>query len=196
MSLLHVAGLIEALGLAPAAVWAGSLGGVILLELLARRPGLVRAAIVHEPALFGVLDDGQQLAKGLVASTAGAVRHHTVPAEFANHARRSVGAAFDEFPPDDRERMFANADVFFDLEVPAVASYRPDPVSAANALHRIDLPITVMGDPANHPAPTFRAARWLADHLHIEFCELPGGHMPYATKPDTTAAAIRGALPH
>jgi acetyltransferase/esterase len=68
------AGLIEALGLAPCAVWGGSLGGVILLELFARRPGVVRVAMVHEPPLFSALSDGDDLARGLVASAAAAVR--------------------------------------------------------------------------------------------------------------------------
>ncbi|HET7666215.1 MAG TPA: alpha/beta hydrolase, partial [Mycobacterium sp.] len=83
-----VAGLIEALGIAPCAVWAGTLGGVILLELLLRRPGLVSAAIVHEPPMFGVLDDGQKLAARLLASAARAIREGTVRDAFRDHAHQ------------------------------------------------------------------------------------------------------------
>jgi pimeloyl-ACP methyl ester carboxylesterase len=186
-----VAGLIEVLGLAPCAVWAGSLGGVVLLELLIRRPGLVSAAIVHEPPLFGVLDDGEQLAAGLLASAARAIREGTVRDAFRDHAHQSLGDAFDELPADARERMFANAEVFFDLEIPALVDYRPEP---ASALRRIDIPLCVMADANNAAAPPVRAARWLAETLGAELHDLPGGHMPYATEPETTAAAIRAAI--
>jgi pimeloyl-ACP methyl ester carboxylesterase len=48
------AALIEELGLAPAIVFGTSGGGDIALELVARRPELVRGAIVHEPALVAL----------------------------------------------------------------------------------------------------------------------------------------------
>jgi len=189
-----VAGLIEALGMAPCAIWAGSLGGVILLELLARRPDLVSAAIVHEPPLFGVLDDGPQLAKGLLGSAARAIRSRTVREEFENHAQQSIGAGFDDLPPDARERMFGNARVFFDLEIPALVEYLPDRMSAARATSRIDIPVVVMGDPSRRGAPPVRAAIWLAENIGGELHGLSGGHMPYATEPQATADAIKAAL--
>ncbi|GAA5143352.1 alpha/beta fold hydrolase [Pseudonocardia adelaidensis] len=188
------AGLIEALGLAPCAVWGGSLGGVVLLELLVRRPALVGAALVHEPPLFAVLDDGEQAAKGLLASAARAIRHSAVREEFRNHVRLSIGEAFEQLPPHLRERMFANATVFFDLEIPALVDHRPEPASLRRVLRRVDVPVTVMGDPHNHAALPFRAACWLADQLGTELRELSGGHMPYAATPEATAAAIRRAL--
>src|ERR1700754_2481729 len=83
-----VSGLIEVLGLAPCAVWAGSLGGVILLELLMRRPGVFSVALVHEPPLFGVLDDGEQLAAGLLRFAARAIRANAVRDAFQDHARQ------------------------------------------------------------------------------------------------------------
>jgi acetyltransferase/esterase len=186
-----VAGLIEVLGLAPCGVWASSLGGVILLELLIRRPGLVSAAIVHEPPLFGILDDGEQLAAGLLASAAHAVRENQVADAFRAHAIQSVGDAFEDLPAAAQERMFANAEVFFDLEIPALVDYRVDP---ATALRRIDIPLSVMADATNPAVPPVRAARWLADTVGAELHDLPGGHMPYATEPEATAAAIRAAL--
>jgi pimeloyl-ACP methyl ester carboxylesterase len=189
-----VAGLIDALGLAPCAVWGGSLGGVILLELLARRPEQVRAALVHEPPLFGVLDDGEQLASGLLGSAAHAIRDNAVRDEFRNHARQSVGDAFDTLAPEARERMFSNADVFFELEIPAVATYRRDLVSTSSGLGQIDIPLVAMADPLNQGAPPFRAAKWLAHQFDTEFCDLPGGHMPYVTQPEATVAAIRNIL--
>jgi len=173
-------------------VWAGSLGGVILLELLMRRPGVVSVAIVHEPPLFGVLDDGEQLAAGLLRFAARAIRANAVRDAFQDHARQSVGEAFEHLPPDARERMFANAEVFFDLEIPALVDYRP--TSTSRAFRRIDIPLCVMADANNAGAPPVRAARWLAETLGAELRDLPGGHMPYATEPEATAAAIRAAI--
>jgi pimeloyl-ACP methyl ester carboxylesterase len=184
------AGLIEALDIGPCAVWAGSLGGVILLELLIRRPGLIRTAIVHEPPLFGVLD-GEHLAAGLLATAARAVRSNTVRDAFRDHAQQSVGEAFDGLSNELRERMFDNAQVFFDLEIPALVDHRPD---LAAALRRIDITLCVMADANNVDAPPVRAARWLVDTLGAEFRDLSGGHMPYATEPEATAAAIRAVL--
>lgn len=187
-----VAGLIEVLGVAPCAVWAGSLGGVILLELLLRRPGLVSAAIVHEPPLFGVLDDGDELAAGLMAAAARAIREGIVRDAFDVHAHQSVGDAFENLQADAREQMFANAEVFFDLEIPALVDYRPS--DASRAVRRIDIPVHVMADRNNPAAPPVRSAQWLAEALGDEITDLPGGHMPYATEPETTAATIRAAL--
>jgi pimeloyl-ACP methyl ester carboxylesterase len=54
--------LIEHLGLAPAHILGNSFGGSIVLRLAAERPDLFRSLLVHEPPLFGLLDDpaGQQ----------------------------------------------------------------------------------------------------------------------------------------
>src|SRR3954451_11994091 len=68
-----VAGLIEVLGLAPCGVWASSLGGGILLDLLMRRRVLTRPATVHDLRLFGILDVDEQLPAGRLASAAHAV---------------------------------------------------------------------------------------------------------------------------
>ena len=48
------AALIEELALAPAIVFGTSGGGDILLELIVRRPEVVRGAIVHAPALLAL----------------------------------------------------------------------------------------------------------------------------------------------
>lgn len=187
------AGLIEILGLAPCAVWGGSLGGVVLLDLLARRPGLTRAAMVHEPPLFTVLDDGEQQAQQLIRSGA-AVRHHSVDAAFDDHVHAVLGDAFDQLPTRLRTRMAANAQVFLDLEVPGLVNSLPDAASLSRLLARVDVPMMPMGVPEGHNTPPFRAARWLADRLGTEPYELAGGHMPYATEPHSTAAAIRALL--
>src|SRR5215470_1524214 len=51
------AALIEALDLAPAAVFGASAGGPIALDLMIRHPRLVRAGILQEPTIFSLLPD-------------------------------------------------------------------------------------------------------------------------------------------
>jgi pimeloyl-ACP methyl ester carboxylesterase len=52
-----LAGLIEALDIAPAHVAGNSFGAATTLSLVARRPELFRAVIGHEPPLMGIVDD-------------------------------------------------------------------------------------------------------------------------------------------
>lgn len=188
------AGLIETLGLAPCAVWGGSLGGVVLLELLARRPGLVRSAIVHEPPLFTVLDDGAETAAELARSAAAAVREDRVGDAFTAHVRTALGGAFQLLTPASRDRMAANADVFFGLEIPALVHTAPDAAKVSGTLATSGVPITFMADPAAEGSPPHRAARRLAELHGAELFPLAGGHMPYATAPARTAEAIRAAV--
>jgi pimeloyl-ACP methyl ester carboxylesterase len=189
-----VAGLIESLGLAPCAVFGSSLGGIVLLELLARRPGLVRAAIVHEPPLFSVLDDGDEMADQLVRTASAAVRANRTDTAMEQHARQALGEIFDRLAPDLRDRMRRNARVFFDLEVPAIVTSSPDAVAVSRVLKRVGVPVAIMAGPQSAGSPPYRAAGWLADQMGVELREVPGGHMPYAVEAVAVAAAIREFL--
>lgn len=187
-----VAGLIDGLGLGPCAVWGGSLGGLILLELLARRPGLVRAAIIHEPPLFSVLDNGPKMAIGLATMAAAAVRDGTTGPAMEQHARQALGEVFDRLTGEQRDRMRANAQTFFDLEVPGLVRSLPAQETVHAILDRVDLPIAFLAGP--DPTPPHQAARRLAEYQGAELRELPGGHMPYAIEPAATAQALRDLL--
>jgi pimeloyl-ACP methyl ester carboxylesterase len=189
-----VAGLIEALGLAPCAVWGGSLGGLVLLELLARRPGLVRAAIVHEAPLFSVLDNGNLLASQLAKAAAAAVREGRTRAAAHEHAGQALGEIRERLTPELRERMASNAEVFFDMEVPALVRSLPAAGSVRAVLGRLDIPIAFMAGPESRDSPPYLATRWLAAQLGAELREVPGGHMPYAVEARATAAAVREFL--
>ena len=187
-----VAGLIEALGLAPLrcgrAAWAGS---SCSNSCSAARRG--RHGDRAEPPLFGVLEDGEQFAAGLLPSAARAVRANAVPMRSGPRPPVRRGGVR---PPTERR---PGADVrqcggLLRSRDPGASRDPPHSVSAARALRRIDIPLCVMADANNAGAPPVRAARWLAEVIGAEFRSLPGGHMPYATKPETTAAAIRAAI--
>ena len=51
------AGLLQALGTGPVAVFGTSSGGNFALCLLVRHPGWVRGAILHDPGLYALVDD-------------------------------------------------------------------------------------------------------------------------------------------
>ncbi len=53
-----LAALIDHLDLAPAHILGNSFGGCIVLRLAATRPDLFRSLMLHEPPLFGLIDDG------------------------------------------------------------------------------------------------------------------------------------------
>jgi hypothetical protein len=130
----------------------------------------------------------------LVASAASAVRCRRVAEGFLEHVRQSVGSSFDALTAEAKSRMVANAEVFLDFEIPALAEYRHGLAGALTAMPPEGLPLTVMADPQNRGTPPFRAAATLAEGLGITLRHLSGGHMPYATDPENTAAAIRSQL--
>lgn len=184
------AGLIGSLGLAPAIIWGGSLGGVILLDLLARRPGLVRLAVIHKPPLFSLLPDADTIARGLAALARQGMR--TSPrAAMAEHARQVLGDTFERLTPGHRERLIAHAEVFLGVEIPALLAGMPDGTALARTLTRTTVPVKVAASPGNPDAPLWRFSRWIADRLGTGVHELPGGHMPYAIEPESTALVLR-----
>jgi pimeloyl-ACP methyl ester carboxylesterase len=106
----------------------------------------------------------------------------------------ALSGVYDRPPPRSRSRMLANAEVYFDLEVPALVRPLPDAATLSRILDRLDVPLTFMADLDAGDPPPVRAARWLADRSHTTLHQLPGGHMPYLTEPERTAKAIRAVL--
>lgn len=183
------AGLIEALHLAPAAVVGNSGGAIISLNLLMRRPYLLRSAVLHEPPLLSVLADPdgvmgviQQIAeKGMAAGgPAGAARAFL---------RFAAGDATRHLDPRTYERMTGNGEVLFGVEFGALESYRPsDGELTANTV-----PARVLLGADS--APFFgEAARWLAPRLNTEVVTAPGAHVPMMSHPEHFVALIRSLV--
>ena len=68
------AALLQGLGLAPVAVFATSLAGVIALCLVLRHPRAVSAAILHEPAFWSLFDDPEEVKRTVGAKIADGMR--------------------------------------------------------------------------------------------------------------------------
>lgn len=185
------AGLIEALELAPAAVWGSSGGAIILLELLVRRPDLLRSAIVHEPPTVSVLDYGEQVMKELEAAVAEGMERGGPRAAMELFLRANLGdETFESLAAELRERTLGNGDVFFSTELDVFVGYRPDVEAVAKA----GVPVRVMTATENRGVYYHDTSRWVADRLGVELGEVPGAHVPYMRNPETLVEAIRPFL--
>jgi len=79
-------------------------------------------------------------------------------------------------PPSSLVRMLDNAQVFFNLEIPALVTSSPDIAALSRLLDQADIPLTFMADPAAGDTPAVQAARWLAGRRRTALHELPGAH--------------------
>lgn len=184
------AALIEASGLAPAAIFGTSGAAIISLDLVIRHPDLLRGAILHEPPMMvgmsnpeAVMGAAQQVVEGGMQSGG--------PRGGLEAFLKFVAGdeAFENLDPELRERMLGNAETFFGTELGVLEPYRPDEATLA----AVEVPVRVMV--GTDSAPFFgEAARWLADRLNVELERLPGGHAPYFDRPEEMADAIRPFL--
>jgi pimeloyl-ACP methyl ester carboxylesterase len=182
--------LIEALGIAPVAIFGNSAGAIIGLDLVIRHPDLVRGAILHEPPMTAGMSNPEE--------TTAAIQQ-VVEAGMQRGGPRGGVEAFVRFVAGDqnfenldaqlRERMLGNGETFFGTEFEVIPSYRPDEATLAV----VKVPVRVMVGPDS--APFFgEAARWLADRLNVELERLPGAHTPYFDRPNEMTETIRPLL--
>jgi pimeloyl-ACP methyl ester carboxylesterase len=181
------ASLIEALDIAPAAVFGNSGGAIIGLNLIIRHPHLLRGAILHDPAMFSVLSSPEDVMEPIQQAVEKGMREGGPRGGGASFLRFFAGdEAFEHLEPELRERMLGNAEVFFGLEFGTIGPYRPHKGSLA----AVDVPVRVMAG-TESPPPLVAVARWLADRLNVELERLPGGHTPYFDRPEEMAETIR-----
>ena len=186
------AALISELQLAPAIVLGTSAAAGIATSLAIRHPSLLRGVILHEPTFqSGVTNAEAVRAKRLAVIEEGMARGG--PRGAAEALLRSVGGdeMYDSLDPALRERLLANADVLFDIELAPFVAYEPTPEELAS----MRIPRTVTAGAANRD-PTapghwrYESAQWLAAHLMTDLVELPGAHMAYLGDPQAFAEAL------
>jgi pimeloyl-ACP methyl ester carboxylesterase len=184
------AALIEALGIAPAAIFGNSGGAIIGLALVIRHPNLLRGAILHDPAMFSVLSNPEEVMRPLEQAVEKGMAEGGPRGGGEAFLRFFAGdEAFEKLDPELRERMLANAEIFFGLEFGTIGPYRPDEASLAV----VEIPVRTMVGSSSLP-PLVEASRWLATHLNVELETLPGGHTPYFDRPEEMAEAVRPFL--
>jgi pimeloyl-ACP methyl ester carboxylesterase len=183
------AGLLGALGLAPAAVFGTSSGAICALSLLIRHPELVRAAILHEPPMLSVLERGDDVLAAIAQVIEAGIATGGPPAGLERFWRFVAGDPnWEALDPDLRKRMLGNAETFLNVER-TLESYRPDDAILA----AIPVPVQVL---LSDESPAFIAetVEWLASRLGVAVSSTPGTHAPYQDHPRALAETIRSFL--
>ena len=184
------AGLIRALGLAPAVVFGASAGGPIALDVMLRHGHLVRSGILQDPSVFSVLPDPLEpviprrriIEEALRTSgPRGAVK---ALVRYLND-----DAFFAAIPADVLERMLGNADTVLTVESPGFAGW---PLTRQD-IARLRMPVSLMI--AAETLPEYRqVTAWLAKELKVEPVTVPGKHAFYCYRPQDLADALRAIL--
>lgn len=180
-----LAGLITGLDLAPTIVVGSSGGARVALDLIRRRPQLVRGAVLSEPPVSALAPD---LFPSMIGEVAPAVQH----AAKTDGPRAAVDAFFAAICPglwsqldeSRKDRYRDNAAMLFaDLGMPPYQITQDD-------IARIGVPTLVIAGAVSHPALRTAAhtlAGWLLDARYLE---LECGHVTYAEQPEQFARAV------
>ena len=179
------AALLEALGLAPAAVVANSGGAIVALALSIHHPGVVRVAVLDEPPMIAEIP-GREQALGPIFEAG--VQSGGSPVAVERFLDFASGGAFRQLDPALRQRMLGNGRALFGTEL-GWETYRPDDATLAG----IAVPIEVLAGRDTAP-PFAEAAAWVAARLGTRVRELPGAHVPMFTHPEELAATLRPLL--
>jgi pimeloyl-ACP methyl ester carboxylesterase len=185
-----IAHLLAALGLPSAAVFGNSLGAVIALGCALRSPEVVDALVLHEPALIAVLDDPDSAMGAVQPVIAGGMSAGGMRGGAEAFFRFADASAYDQLPGPVRERMLGNAQVLFESEFGAFASWTPDTA----AVRTLQMPVTVLVGRDSGAAAFHDAARWVADQTSTIVTEVPGGHLGFVTDTDAVAAVLLESL--
>ena len=181
------AGLLAALVRSPAVVCGTSSGAPFALCLLARHPEAVLGAILHEPALFALLDDLDAVRAPLRARIGSAMETGGPQAATKPWWRYVAGDdAWNKLAPDLRERMTASSETLFGIELGTYERYLPDDETLTALAPRVRLLVSADGLP-----PYTEAARRLGQRLGTDVETTPGTHTAYHDHPIEFAQAIR-----
>jgi pimeloyl-ACP methyl ester carboxylesterase len=194
------AAVLAAVGAAPAYVYGNSGGGTIGLELMTRKPELVRTLLAHEPPLIELLPDAERW-----RSTLGHISE-AYRAEGVFAAMGKFGAAVEDGgpkyseemqqappSPDGQEliaRMTGNVDLFIAHELRPIGGYVPD----FDALRDVSTRIVSAAGENSGEQMARRAAAALAERLHIGLTYLPGAHGGWGSDPHEFANRLHEAL--
>jgi pimeloyl-ACP methyl ester carboxylesterase len=184
------AGLLIALGVAPAAVFGNSYGAIFALDLVIRHPEVTRAVILHEPPLISVLERPDEPQAAVGAAVEKGMASGGSPAAVESFLRFVAGDAnWEHLEHDLRERMRANGETLFGIEMGKFEPYRPDDATLA----AIPVPVQVLVSEESPPFFT-EVATWLARRLGVELARTPGTHTPQFDNPEELVRTIRPFL--
>jgi pimeloyl-ACP methyl ester carboxylesterase len=171
----------------PALVYGTSNGAAVALELALRHPERVSAALLHEMPLLTVLGDPEPIGQMLGQLIGAVMKKGGPPAALDAFLRFAFGDDLvDDLDPGLRDRLLANAEMVFTIEMPAFQAYRPD----EGALRSLKVPVSVLVG-AEQEVPFFgEAGSWLAERTGTAVAASPGAHAPHLSHPIELAAFI------
>ena len=182
--------LIEALGIAPAAVFGTSGGAIIGLDLLIRHPELIRGAILHEPSMNAGMANPEEVRGAIQQVVESGMQRGGPRGAVEAFIRFVVGEeTYSKFDPPLLERMLDNGETLFGVEFGVFDSYGPDDATLAG----VEVPVVVMAGTESRPY-FGEASQWLVTRLNVELETLPGGHSPYIDRPEDMTQALRPLL--
>jgi pimeloyl-ACP methyl ester carboxylesterase len=176
----------------PALIYGTSNGAAVALELALRHPERVSAVLLHEMPLLTVLADPEPVGRMLGELIGAGMERGGPTAALDAFLRFAYGDELvDQLDADLRDRMYANAEMVFTIEMPAFQAYRPDEAG----LGSLSVPVRVLvGE--DQAVPLFgEAASWLAERIGAVVVASPGAHGPHLSHPDELAAFIISQAP-
>ena len=182
------ASVLTRVGVSSALVFGTSNGAAVALELALRHPERVSRLVIHEIPLLSVLEEPALVAAAIGSLIGGAMEAGGPRAALDAFLRFAFGDAIvDAWPPALRNRMLANAEMVFSVEMPAFQAYRPD----EDRLAGCRVPATVLVGEDEHVPLFHEAALWLATRLGTTVDPAPGAHGAYFSAPAALAADLR-----
>jgi len=180
------AALLRALDLGPAVVVGHSGGASIACSLVMAHPEVMRHAVIYEAPLFAVVPGGPELVAGARAATERALAEGGPRRAMERFMRSDVG---DEVSIDPvvHERMLDNGAVFFQIELPAFATFVPD----REGMRASGMPLTVVVGAENRDSWFGAAAAWLAEGTGADRMELAGRHAGFWSHPEQFVELVR-----
>jgi pimeloyl-ACP methyl ester carboxylesterase len=172
----------------PVRLFGASGGAVVALDLLSRFPSMVERLVAHEPPLFGLAPDGDQLLERVNAAFRLAKTDPQAGAQAFFDASEALHQTFVEqprpqplalppMPPAELEKQrFALGTM-----APATVNYLP----AFEVLPPAKL--VVAAGAASVGQPARKAAEALAARTGAPFVEAPGNHLGMTLQPDAFA---------
>ncbi len=184
------AALIEILGLAPVAVYGSSGGAIVALDLALRYPTLVRGAILHEPPIFAVLPQCDEIQAGLAAIVEEGMARGGPSTAMAMFASTMFGPHnWDRYEQARRQRILANAETFF-TRMAQAGQYVVD----AEALSVTATPVVSLVGRENRDTFWGAIAAWIAERTRSEVVEIPGHHAGDVTDVEAFVEVLRPIL--
>jgi pimeloyl-ACP methyl ester carboxylesterase len=183
------AALLEALDMAPAAVFGTSSGGTFALCLLVLHPASVRGAILHEPGLYALVDfDAVRAPQRALLQEA---LESGGPPAAVERLLCYVGGddAWSRLTPALRERLRSTAGTLFGVELGSYELYLPDEETLAALPAPVSLLVSEDGLPSSA-----EITRRLGERLGVEVATTPGTHAAYHDHPHELAETVRPFL--